>query len=297
MSIKKSKTRRSVGPRSAAATPKPNPKPAPESATGAFFTLREHAILARYFGLQHLRPPGANDPALLAYEDSETWDEARDGIALHLGWVHEPPGIPIDPEAVDPDPGDSPDPRPIPLEGAVARIVLNTAADLPQWAISEGDGEIYFGRPLKKPGDRPARILLPAPIARINWATSGPGISWPEKYYITRIAHYRRWVVTASSDTSETTGFVDWAIHHAPDNLPAKEVAREALLRCWRGNAALNQSPFESIEQSGLLKSAEIAEIARLAWPGKQICDETYEELVTRTGFGLGQNTETEGEI
>ena len=262
-----------------------------------FFTLREHAILARYFGLQHLRPPGANDPALLACEDPDSWDEGEDGVAIHPGTVSEDAPTPIDPEAVDPDPGDAPDPQPGPLQGAVARIVLNTATDLPQWAISEGDGEIYFGRPLKKPGDRPARILFPAPIARINWATSGPGISWPEKYYITRIAHYRRWVVTASSDTSETTGFVDWAIHHAPDNLPAKEVAREALLRCWRCNAALNQSPFESIEQSGLLKSAEIAEIARLAWPGKQICDETYEEFVTRTGFRPGQNTETEGGI
>jgi len=261
------------------------------------FTLREHAILARYFGLQHLRPPGAEDPSLLAYEDPDSWDEGESGVALHLGWIHEPPGIPIDPEAVDPDPGDTPHPQPGPLQGAVARIVLNTATDLPQWAVSRKEGEIIFGRPLKKPGDRPPRILLPASVARINWATSGPGISWPEKYYITRIALYRRWVVTASSDTAETTGYLDWAIHHAPDNLPAHEVAREALLRCWRGNAALKQAPFESIEQAGLLKGKELCEIARLAWPHKQICDESYKEFVARTGFRPKSNPEAAGGI
>ena len=54
-----------------------------------FFTLREHAILARYFGLQHLRPPGANDPALLACEDPDSWDEGEDGVAIHPGTVSE----------------------------------------------------------------------------------------------------------------------------------------------------------------------------------------------------------------
>jgi len=101
------------------------------------------------------------------------------------------------------------------------------------------------------------------------------------------VPYYERWVVTASDDSPEVTGYLDWAIHHAPAARPETEVAREALLRCWRGNAANGQEPFEELFEKGLLSSDELTEIAHLAWPHKQICDESYEEFVARTGFDL----------
>lgn len=292
MSIKKSKSRRPKGPH----TTKPKPNSAPKCAPGTFFTFREHAILARYFGLQHLRPLGAADPALLAYEDSDSWNEPRDGVAVHLGSACFGDPDPIDPEVVDPDPGDSPDPCPSALEAAVGHICLTTAERLPLWeAVDTRTGYVIHGRPLRTPGRVPARVLFSQTIGCINWANSGPGISWPECYHITHVPYYDRWVVTASRDSSDATGFNDWAIHHAPAEISPQQVAREALLRCWRGNAAWGQKPFEELIENGLLDSHELTALARLAWPDKQITEETHDEFIVRTGFHPGQSSELEG--
>jgi hypothetical protein len=241
------------------------------SHSSALFTPREHAILAQYLGLRHLRPKEAEDPTLLDPIDPETWDESTQGIGV-------------------PPPSDLQGDLATNLQAAVANICLATASDLPQWAVSPKEGEIIFGRPLKKPGDRPARILLPQAVGRINWGTSGPGISWPEKYYLTRIPHYECWILTASQETSEVTGYLDWAVHHTPGDLQPKEAADQSLLVYWSDCAQLNQPPFESIEEAGLLSSRELTAIAELVWPGCRIAAESYDEFVARTGFDLGKH-------
>ena len=238
--------------------------PAP---TGVYFTPREHAILAEYLKLHHLRPKEAEDPTLLEPIDPETWDESTQGI-----------GVPPPSEYRD---------LATNLQAAVANICLSTASDLTQWAISRKEGEIFFGRPLKKPGDRPARILLPQTVGRINWATSGPGISWPEKYYLTRIPHYECWILTASQETSEVSGYLDWAVHHTPATLQPEEAARQSLLVYWSDCAQLGQRPFEEIEYAGLLDTQELLEIAALVWPGERLPGDSYEGFAARTGFSL----------
>ena len=242
------------------------------SNSSALFTPREHAILAQYLGLRHLRPKEADDPTLLDPIDTKTWDESTQGIGV-------------------PPPSDLEGDLATNLQAAVANICLATATDLPQWAISPKEGEIIFGRPLKKPGDRPARILLPQAVGRINWGTSGPGISWPEKYYLTRIPHYECWILTASQETREVTGYLDWAVHHTPGDLQPKEAADQSLLVYWSDCAQLKQPPFESIEQAGLLSRHELTAIAELVWPGNKIAAEPYAKFVTRTGFDLKKNS------
>ena len=237
------------------------------SNSSALFTPREHAILAEYLRLQHLRPKEAEDPTLLDPIDPETWDESTQGIGV-------------------PPPSDLQGDLATNLQAAVANICLSTASDLPQWAISRKEGEIFFGRPLKKPGDRPARILLPQTVARISWATSGPGISWPEKYYLTRIPHYECWILTASQETSEVSGYLDWAVQ-TPATLPPEEAARQSLLVYWSDCAQLGQRPFEEIEYAGLLDTQELLEIAALVWPGERLPGDSYEALAARTGFSL----------
>ena len=238
--------------------------PAP---TGVYFTPREHAILAEYLKLHHLRPKEAEDPTLLEPIDPEAWDESTQGI-----------GVPPPSEYRD---------LATNLQAAVANICLSTASDLPQWAISRKEGEIFFGRPLKKPGDRPARLLLPEVVANINWATSGPGISWPEKYYLTRIPHYECWILTASQETSEVSGYLDWAVHHAPGDLQPKEAARQSLFAYWSHCARLGQEPFEEIDQTGLLNTQEILAIANRIWPGANLPTQSFDDFIQRTGFDL----------
>lgn len=243
----------------------------PKTDTGnssAFFTPREHAILAEYLGLRHLRPKEAEDPSLLHPVDPELWDEPKNGIAVL-------------------DCGDFNDSTPGPLHNAVARICLTTVTNLPFWASCDKDGQIIYGRPPKDPSKGPARVLLTESIGGINWATSGPGISWPESYHITRIPHYDTWVITASTDTPDTTGFTDWAVHHVPGTRPVKEAATEGLLVTWSDSAQEGQEVFETIEHTGLLSGQEISAVARLVWPGSKVVSESWDEFVTRTGFNL----------
>ena len=217
-----------------------------------FFTPREHAILAEYLSLKSLRPKEAIDPSLLHPVDPVQWDEAKHGVAVLdcEDFNHSTPG---------------------PLHNAVARICLTTISNLPFWARCHGNGQITYGRPPKDPSNGPARILLTEFIGGINWATSGPGISWPESYHITRIPHYETWVITASTDTPETTGFTDWAVHHVPGTRPIQEAAKEGLLVTWSDSAQEDQGVFESIQQTGLLPADEIAAVARLVWPGAKV--------------------------
>lgn len=238
-----------------------------------FFTPREHAILAEYLGLKSLCPKEATDPSLLHPVDPEQWDEAKHGVAIL-------------------DCGDFNHSTPGPLHNAVARICLTTISNLPFWASCDGNGQITYGRPPKDPSKGPARILLTELIGGINWATSGPGISWPETYHITRIPYYDTWVITASTDTSETRGFTDWAVHHVAGTRPIHEAAKEGLLVTWSDSAQEDQGVFESIEQTGLLSAGEIAAVAGLVWPGAKVAADSWDEFTARTGFDLRKYAE-----
>lgn len=238
-----------------------------------FFTPREHAILAEYLGLKSLCPKEATDPSLLHPVDPEQWDEAKHGVAIL-------------------DCGDFNHSTPGPLHNAVARICLTTISNLPFWASCDGNGQITYGRPPKDPSKGPARILLTELIGGINWATSGPGISWPETYHITRIPYYDTWVITASTDTPETRGFTDWAVHHVAGTRPIHEAAKEGLLVTWSDSAQEDQGVFESIEQTGLLSAGEIAAVAGLVWPGAKVAADSWDEFTARTGFDLRKYAE-----
>ena len=81
----------------------------------------------------------------------------------------------------------------------VATIILQTAASrLPNWACVYGDGTVVTSRFSDGPVYRNhAKLaLLPRLLFEINWATSGPGFSWPMAYYLTWVPGYERFVVT-----------------------------------------------------------------------------------------------------
>jgi hypothetical protein len=147
----------------------------------------EHALLAKYLGLPELLPEWAKGSNLEEFP-VEDWDEAEAGIAP-LGSV--------DDHNV--------------LENAVARIALAPVQnELPQWAVYDGDQTI-LGRTIREFPDRDA-MSRPLLLFGINWATSGPGFSWPQDYYVTWIPHYDRYIVTASSDSDDVNGFEDITI-------------------------------------------------------------------------------------
>ena len=67
-----------------------------------------------------------------------------------------------------------------------------------------------------------AQLHFPSQLLfKINWADSGPGVSWPESYRLFFIPYANRYVVVASSDSDESFGYCDFAIGHfsADDNV------------------------------------------------------------------------------
>jgi hypothetical protein len=98
------------------------------------------------------------------------------------------------------------------LDNAVARICLeNVQGALPQWSARRLDGADVVARRYDSVLERRVK-LLPRLILEINWATSGPGCSWPEAYSRTYIPYYDVCIVTASQDSPDVQGHTDEAI-------------------------------------------------------------------------------------
>lgn len=244
----------------------------------SFFTLREHAILAKYFGLQNLRPKEASDPKLLEVYDPEEWNESIKGVALLSGYNEGGPYT-FDPETIGQDFVSTGDPIPTPLEAAVARICLDTAKRR----------ESSSRRIPKIPGP-PLESHF---IATVDWGAGGfRACSWPEAYHITKIPYYNRWVVTSTRDTSEITGYEECAIYNAPTDQPEKSVCCDALLRYWRYQLLFKQPAFNEIRASGLLAAVDLSTIATLVWPSSEIPKDSWNEFVKRTGFDLKRYAE-----
>ena len=78
-------------------------------------------------------------------------------------------------------------------DAAVAHIVLSAIQErLPQWAAVEIDAvgnTIHTARPIQK-GNKKKIELKPQHLITINWANTGPGISWPAAYHLTWLPHY-----------------------------------------------------------------------------------------------------------
>jgi len=241
------------------------------------FTLREHAILAKYFGLQNLRPKEASDPKLLEVHDPEDWNESSKGLAILSGYNEEGPHT-FDPETVEKDSISMGDPFPTPLEAAVARFCFSKVTTAP----SKSSKDFHTQNNHFEIKD----------IGMVDWGGGGLGSSWPEKYLIAKVPYYSRWVVLALRDSSDSKGFEEYAIYHDAADRGPKEVAHQAIERYWRHNLTYNQPVFTSIESSGLLSGTELGSIAKSVWSKSAVPDESYDEFIERTGFDLRKDAE-----
>jgi hypothetical protein len=182
-----------------------------------YFHPREHAILAEYFDLKKKLPKEAKglDPDEIFPADAD-WDESENGIACRPGSRGETCGY----EAI---------------RNAVARIALAPIrTSLPVWGTYK-DGQIIHTRQQDQKGDLPTRGYRSDPVLAlsINWATSGPGYSWPESYYVSWIPYYDRYVVTASVDSELDEGYLDFAIGWLPDKATVEKDLKAVILGRW----------------------------------------------------------------
>jgi len=171
-----------------------------------------------------------------------------------------------------------------PTAPAVAKIVLQAVSGrLPNWAAVYADGRVETSRFAAGPayhGDAKLAVL-PRALFEIDWATSGPGFSWPMAYFVTWLPGYDRFVVTSSSDSPEGNhGFCDLALGHFEGGgaMPAAAVAAaagEIVRQDWQSQyASWEQAQWECFAGEGLLNWAQVQPLAEAVWNPEGDADE-----------------------
>ncbi len=199
------------------------------------FFPREHAILAEYFDLQEKLPEEARayHPKEIIEKDSE-YDEATEGIGCRKSYGGRDCNA---------------------IENAVARIALAPVREnLPTWG-GYGEGGVFHTRQSENESVLPERGYRsnPVHVLSINWASSGPGFSWPLKYYISWIPYYERYVVTVSYDTPEVEGYLDLAIGHLPEGASVEKELKSVIVGHWEWDAMYLQG-WEGVIDSGIVE-------------------------------------------
>jgi hypothetical protein len=199
------------------------------------FFPREHAILAEYFDLQEKQPQQARafDPHEITSEENN-YDEAVEGIACRKSYGGR------DYRAID---------------NAVARIALAPVRkNLPTWGGLGKDGA-FHSRQSENESILPERGYRsdPVHVLSINWASSGPGYSWPLKYYISWIPYYERYVVTVSYDSPEVEGYLDLAIGDLSEGASVEKELKSVIVRHWDRDSMYLQG-WEGVIDPGIVK-------------------------------------------
>lgn len=156
------------------------------------------------------------------------------------------------------------------LQNAVARICLAEIQDrLPQWSCGREDG-IIFARPPIERGDRLLTPLAPQRLMCINWADSGPGLSWPEEYHVTWLPGFDRHVVTASVDSPDVHGVTDWAIGWFSGKADPLKSSKRLIARWWRIQRDNGQGRWAYLFDAGLISEEEAARMGDRVWRGRE---------------------------
>ena len=207
----------------------------------------EEDILGRYFGLR----PQLEDVLLLepempvdtpvhleSFENENNPQRARDarvGVRLTRST-----------DLAEQDfPGD------IRLANAVARICLNAIQErLPDFVLLTEGGFVHARR--RDARRRGVVELLPRLLFVINWADTAPGFCWPESYHVTYLPEYRRYVVTASVDSTESWGCTDMALGWFPQGEDRLNACRRIVTRWWNHRRRKHdQSQWAEVISSG----------------------------------------------
>ncbi len=162
------------------------------------------------------------------------------------------------------------------LRNAVAiRLLAPIQGRLPQCGVSDGKGHFHLTR-AGLPRIAAEVVPLPQRLFMINWADSGPGISWPEDYYVAFVPGFEHFVVTASMDSPDCWGFTDLAIGSFAGDVPLKAGARAVITGWW--SAQHGEYPWAYVWGEGLI-SQEIADGWRdEVWPPDVVEEDDFGE-------------------
>lgn len=153
------------------------------------------------------------------------------------------------------------------VDNAVARLILNAISDrLPHQFARAPNGRIITSRYAERPrqGETP---LVPSYLFGINWASTGPGLEWPEHYHIGYFPRFDVFIVTASQDLTDVFGYYDKAICWFPaSGNPAGDI-QLTIIEWWQAQALCLQERWEELIAEGLVSSGAAETWADIVWP------------------------------
>jgi hypothetical protein len=160
------------------------------------------------------------------------------------------------------------------LSVAVAQILLNRIqGTLPQTGWIDANNDARASRQeIKRHKDATKLSFSPRLICCINWADSGPGISWIEAYHITFIPGFEKYIVTSSRDGDDAWECTDHAIGIGDPSEDPINVSRRLLTEFWSHQPA-EQARWAYLVDVGLIDHKTADEWANDVWG-----EETEEE-------------------
>jgi hypothetical protein len=154
------------------------------------------------------------------------------------------------------------------IDTAVAQILLERIQDhLPNWTALAGD-RFVIARGIFDRRARRKIELWTLHLLTINWAESGPGLSWPVAYKATYVPVFDRIVVTASADSPETFGGVcDVAIGAFGSETSILEGSRRIIISDWTNQwREHDQERWAYLFDTGIVSKAEADAWADEVW-------------------------------
>ena len=159
--------------------------------------------------------------------------------------------------------------------GALA--VAEIQDQLPNCGICDGRG-VTLTRTFREVEDRTVTGLT-RHLFTINWADSGPGISWPVAYTLVWIPVFDRFVVVASADGTDAFGYADFALGHFPAGGDWVAQVKEVVVRDWfAALSGWNQAAWAYLFDSGAIPEQVTMAWRREVWAGTEWWDEEEPE-------------------
>jgi|TARA_B100001964_G_scaffold37899_1_gene41239 hypothetical protein len=109
--------------------------------------------------------------------------------------------------------------------------------------------------------------FIPRRLFCINWADSGPGISWPEDYFITYIPNYNVNILTVSADDELYGGIAtDSTIGWVKQNYHIKDLEK-IIKNYWQEKIAeVEQEKWANIFDEGIIKKETLNNWREKVW-------------------------------
>lgn len=151
------------------------------------------------------------------------------------------------------------------IEAVVAQLALYKIQNsLPQCGIVNDSGVTLTRQPFVDSSR--TVFLFPQHLFTINWADSGPGLSWPEAYHVTYFPGFERQVVTASMDSSDVWGVTEMAIGSFEVDVPIREGCRNTLCNWWEAQCNPDAGKWAYVWDEGIINTSTANEWADSVW-------------------------------